>query len=247
MEKNTRPGGAAGAMEGKGFYIVLFLCAAVIIASAWMLITDVGTNVDDSETVSLDVSDAVVTMLPAGSELYPGSDTPVSVMEESEPISEEEAASDAEEEAESEETSSPVTYVWPIQGAIEVPYSVETLRYDATMADWRTHDGVDIACQLGEEVIAAADGTVVSVTQDDLYGTTIEIDHENGVHSIYANLAAEPPVWEGQSVTMGQTIGSVGDTAIAETNEVPHLHLAMTVDGVKTDPTSILPELLTED
>ncbi len=77
---------------------------------------------------------------------------------------------------------------------------------------------------------------------DPLYGTTVEIDHENGVHSIYANLAADPPVWEGQTVTMGQVIGSVGGTAIAETNEVPHLHLAMTHDGCSADPSDYLPE-----
>ena len=43
-------------------------------------------------------------------------------------------------------------------------------------------------------------------------------------------------VKKGDVVTMGQVIGSVGKTALAETNEVPHLHLAMTVDGMSADP-----------
>lgn len=48
MENNSRPDGKFGSMEGKGFYIVLFLCAAVVIASAWMLIAGAGTDVEDS-------------------------------------------------------------------------------------------------------------------------------------------------------------------------------------------------------
>lgn len=247
MENNERPVGKSGAMEGKGFYIVLFLCAAVIIASAWMLIAGAGTNVEDSETVSVDISDAVVTMLPAGTLTEPALDVPVAAMDDTEPISEEEAAESTEDESTASYAETSVTYVWPVRGSIEVPYSVETLLYDSTMADWRTHDGIDIACQLGDEVIAAADGTVVSVFNDDLYGMTVEIEHADGVRSVYANLAEEPPVWEGETVTMGQVIGSVGGTALGETNEVPHLHLAMSVDGNHADPLSILPEQMAEE
>ena len=155
-------------------------------------------------------------------------------------------ASAAEEESSEEswetDSESVMSYVWPVQGQIETPYAVETLLYDATMADWRTHAGIDIACAAGEQVLAAADGTVVSVENDDLLGTTVVIDHENGVRSIYANLAEEPPVSGDDWVTMGQVIGSVGKTALAETNVVPHLHLAMTVDGSYVDPRELLPD-----
>ena len=66
MENKHGPGASAGSLGGKGFYIVLFLCAAVIGVSAWMLLTDAGTNVDN-ETLenTADVSGAYVTMLPA--------------------------------------------------------------------------------------------------------------------------------------------------------------------------------------
>ncbi|MCD8087734.1 MAG: M23 family metallopeptidase [Oscillospiraceae bacterium] len=241
--KNKKGAGAkAGSLEGKGFYIVLFLCAAVIGVSAWILIANAGTNVEDdtAEAVTVDISDAAVTIIPANSPL--GTENA------------EDAAAEAETEntmsaiAETEDTqtqavmsSGVVSYVWPVSGGIDVPYSIQTLMYDATMADWRTHDGIDIACDLGTQVIATAAGTVVSVENDDLYGTTVEIDHANGLHSIYANLAAEPPVSVGDTVTMGQIIGSVGSTAICETNQVSHLHFAMTSDGLPTDPTAYLP------
>ena len=251
MEKKNGPGDKPWAMEGKGFYIVLFLCAAVIAASAWILLADARTDVEELESTDsvAAISDVVVTMLPAGTPM----DTPAPAEES---FLEEEAASEPQEEtlAEEEEdyaaeptyTETVTTYVWPVQGGVEVPYAMETLLYDATMADWRTHDGVDIACSLGDEVLAAADGLVAGVREDDLYGTVVEIDHQNGVHSIYANLASQPLVSEGDRVTMGQTIGSVGKTALAETNVVPHLHLAMTLDGVRTDPMNYLPERLGE-
>ena len=87
----------------------------------------------------------------------------------------------------------------------------------------------------------AAAGTVVSVTGNDLLGTTVEIDHGNGVHSVYANLAASPTVATGDIVSMGQVIGSVGSTALGETNQVSHLHFAMTESGLSADPTLYLP------
>ena len=239
MDKKTSPGGV-GAMGGKGFYIVLLLCASVIGVSAWILLSGVGTNVEDLEAAqrTVDISEAYVTMIPQGAK-----DEPVII--ETEPAVEAMAEADEpaptaqpEEKPVFSETVS--NYVWPVRGAVEVPYAMETLHYDATMADWRTHDGIDIACTLGDEVIASAGGTVVNVWQDDLYGTVVEIDHANGIHTVYANLASEPPVGEGDVVTMGQTIGSVGKTALAETNEVPHLHFAMTLDGRSVDPLDYL-------
>ncbi len=247
MEKKNGPGDKLWAMEGKGFYIVLFLCAAVIGASAWILLADAGTDVEEVRTADsvAAISDVVVTMLPAGTPMDTPEPAAESLLEED--VSEQEAAAEEEDYAAAPTfTETVTTYVWPVQGGVEVSYAMETLLYDATMADWRTHDGIDIACDLGDEVLAAAGGLVTGVREDDLYGTVVEIDHKNGVHSIYANLASEPLVHEGDTVSIGQTIGSVGRTALAETNVVPHLHFAMTLDGASADPREYLPERLGE-
>lgn len=248
MDKKKGSGGMAGAIAGKGFYIVLFLCAAVIGASAWIL--SAGTNVEETETAmqSVDISDAVVTMLPAGTPMDRDDDAIATMAEQDAVLPEDESAeATSDDEAEGVISEGDTTYVWPVQGTVEVPFAVETLRYDATMADWRTHAGIDIACETGEPVLAASSGTVVSVRSDDLLGTMVEIDHGSGLHSVYANLASEPPVWEGESVATGDVIGSVGATAIAETNVVPHLHFSMTLDGDSIDPVDILPTILVED
>ena len=247
MDKKTGPGSKPGAIVGKGFYIVLFLCAAVIGASAWIL--SAGTHVEDTETAlqSVDISDAVVTMLPAGTPMEENDEVVETMAEQDIEAADDEPTGGMRGDAADTISDSELTFVWPVQGIVEVPYAVETLRYDATMADWRTHAGIDIACENGETVLAAASGRVVSVTDDDLFGTTVEIEHGSGLRSVYANLAAEPPVWEGESVSTGDIIGSVGGTALAESNVVPHLHLSMTQEGRYVDPMDILPAVRTEE
>lgn len=251
MENKHGSGARAGSLGEKGFYIVLFLCAAVIGVSTWMLLTDRGTNVED-ETVeqTVDVSEVYTTMLPAMEPVTPPED--VAAMAEATPEPEtgaetlEQTAAQSEPETQEVFADGAVSYVWPVQGEIQRPYSVQRLLYDSTMADWRTHDGIDIASEQGTPVLAAAGGVVVDVRSEDLLGTVVEIDHRNGIHSIYANLAEEPPVTAGAEVTMGQVIGSVGGTALGEVNQVSHLHFAMRQDGITTDPDLYLPGDWTE-
>lgn len=270
MENKQGSGARAGSLGGKGFYIVLLLCAVVIGISAWIMLTNVGTNVEDETAEDVtDVSGAYVTMLPADNMADPEEDVDVMAeadpMTGTEPAAEDESADTGEAEQQSDEAASDtqtdaqtepaaedvmsdgtISYVWPVKGEVQRPYSIQTLMYDSTMADWRTHDGVDVTCDQGAPVVASAAGLVVDVHNDDLLGTVVEIDHENGVHSVYANLAAEPPVAAGDRVAMGQVIGSVGGTALGEVNQVSHLHFAMTQDGLSADPTAYLASDWTE-
>lgn len=85
-------------------------------------------------------------------------------------------------------------------------------------------------------------GTVEQVCQDDLMGTTVVIDHGDGLQSAYSNLAAVPTVSVGDTVSTGSVIGSVGETALAEHNRAAHLHLEMLRDGVAVDPAQYLPQ-----
>ena len=134
----------------------------------------------------------------------------------------------------------PMAVVSPLQGEVVAAFSVDQLLYDETMDDWRTHDGVDIAAPEGDPVLAACAGTVVSVADDVLMGTTVVLRHDGGYETTYANLQASPPVEEGEPVSAGQVIGAVGSTAAAETAQGPHLHFAVTKDGEAVDPDAFL-------
>ena len=127
----------------------------------------------------------------------------------------------------------------PLDGTTVTVFSVTELMYDETMADWRTHNGIDIQASEGDSVRTAASGTVLSVKDDELMGTTVVLEHDNGYQTTYANLQAKPNVEAGDPVSAGQIIGAVGTTAAAESG-LPHLHFAVTKDGKAVDPNEYL-------
>ena len=261
-------------LGGKGFYIVLFLCIAVIGVSAWLLLfSRFSPLTPDGEGDYVNTMSGTVTPQTPQTPEDPGSaDTDpqpehippedgltsapnepkketgaLTVQDppgktEVTPGQEEPDKSDGDEPAPGAAMSpGDLTFVWPVSGEVTTEYSPRDLIYSRTMGDWRTHDGIDIAARKGTKVLSCANGTVIGVYTDDLYGTTVVIDHGAGVVSTCSNLAGEPTVKEGDAVTMSSVIGSVGSTALGETNEAPHLHFSMTVNGETADPTQYLP------
>lgn len=134
----------------------------------------------------------------------------------------------------------PRLIVSPLNGEVVTVFSVDQLMYNETLADWRTHDGIDISAVQGTTVLAASSGTVSSVTDDPLMGTTVVINHDGGYQTIYSNLQARPNVEAGETVSAGQIIGAVGRTAAAESAQGPHLHFSVTKDGSPVDPNEYL-------
>ena len=90
--------------------------------------------------------------------------------------------------------------------------------------------------------MAAHPGTVLRVFSDDLYGTTVVIDHGNGLVISYANLEQVPTVYEGDQVAAGDVIGSIGETAKCESSQESHLHLSAELNGESVSPLDYLPK-----
>ena len=235
---------------GKGFYIVLFLCIAVIGVSAWSMLagTDKSSAAPVTEIAVANVEDSVVSAaapeIPAQSEpaaltLPEPTASAVKIPEAPVPAAETEIIPPVQPAAETAEERD--YFIRPVAGEIENGYSMTALVFNRTMQDWRTHDGVDITAELGTQVKACANGRVEEIREDDLFGTTVVLSHRDGLMSIYSNLAAMPTVSVGDQVSVGQTIGAVGDTALGEAGEVCHLHFAMSLDGESVDPTEYLP------
>lgn len=134
----------------------------------------------------------------------------------------------------------PRLIVSPLNGEVVTVFSVDQLVYNETLADWRTHDGIDISAVQGTTVLAASSGTVSLVTDDPLMGTTVVINHDGGYQTTYSNLQTRPNVEEGETVSAGQIIGAVGRTAAAESVQGPHLHFSVTKDGSPVDPNEYL-------
>lgn len=130
-------------------------------------------------------------------------------------------------------TSAADLYVFPMGNTLLKPFSAGTPMYSETMKDWRTHDGADFVGENGQEVRALADGTVTEVTSHPLWGGCVTVDHGLGVLSHYYGV--EPSVKKGSTVTVGKAIGVLA-TSPCEAGERDHLHLEITVDGVRVDP-----------
>ena len=244
----NKDGASPGAVEkffaGKGFYIVLFLCAAVIGVSAWTLLSGDRTVDDSLDVYKPTVTAPRATPAPAwDSEPDDAEDViaePPEVVSETPMVQPEVTPAPSTPAATEPADAAPTSWLWPVYGAVETPHSVDALMYDTTMGDWRTHNGLDIAANLGAYVMASAGGTVTDVYDDPLYGTTVVISHGGGYESVYSNLAALPTVETGDTVSAGDTIGAVGDTAICESGEVYHLHYEMSCNGESLDPQEYL-------
>lgn len=123
----------------------------------------------------------------------------------------------------------------PLDGTTVTVFSMTELLYDETMADWRTHEGLDIQAAEGDAVKTAAAGEVLSVTRDELMGTTVSISHSGGYVTRYSSLQENPPISQGQQLKAGDIVGYVG-TAAAEASMGPHLHFAVEQNGTLIDP-----------
>lgn len=128
-------------------------------------------------------------------------------------------------------------FVSPIDNTeIIKDYARDNLVYSETLKEWITHLGVDLKAEKATVVKAAEDGTVKAIKNDPRYGLTIIIQHSKEYQTLYANLLTTEFVSEGEKVKKGQTIGTVGDTAIYEIVDDPHLHFELIKHGVNQNP-----------
>jgi murein DD-endopeptidase MepM/ murein hydrolase activator NlpD len=131
--------------------------------------------------------------------------------------------------------------VLPVIGDVSFDYAMDRLVYSKTLEDWRTHSGIDLAADRGTNVKAAADGFISEVKNDPRFGITVIIDHQNGLKTVYANLASDEVVVPNQKVKEGDVIGAIGNTALFESAEQPHLHFEVLMDNRPVDPKEYLP------
>ena len=208
---------------GKGYYIALVLCATAIGITGYLYYRNTGSTMEPT-TPSGDIS----VMNPTGDVQHsgnkptlPGSD----ILEGPQPT-------DAPKQ--------PMKTAAPVQGQTLMDYCMDCLGYNPTTRDWRTHDGMDIAAEAGTAVLAAADGTVYTVYEDETMGTTVVLRHDDGYVTTYASLDKTVSVAPGDSVQLGQQIGRVGSTALLESAMAEHVHFSVTRNGDTIDPEDFL-------
>lgn len=151
-------------------------------------------------------------------------------------VAEEPKIEEAEPTAPKVEEAKVLEFAYPVDGEISKEYAMENLLFSETLQEWTIHPGIDIKCERATVVKAAEDGTIFAIKNDPRYGTTIIVDHRDGYKTIYSNLLTTEFVTEKEKVVKGQSLGTVGNSAVFEIADEAHLHFEMTKDEVYINP-----------
>ena len=218
--------------QGKGYYIALILCAVAIGITSYVYYSNTKQEAEvlteESEFIPVGTMAAVDVPVLA----------PQVVPETTRPADQEPSAT--QPSAVPPKEKNVLKPQSPVSGQEIYGYSMEALSYNDTTRDWRVHNGVDLAAQEGAPVCAAADGTVYTTYEDEVLGHTVVIRHEGGYTTRYSSLADNIPVSAGDAVTMGQTIGYAGCTAMVETAMGSHVHFSVSCRDIPMDPADFL-------
>lgn len=132
-------------------------------------------------------------------------------------------------------TEEKVIFNAPVKGKIIESFSGDDLVYNEALKDWRAHSGVDFSAEIGEQVLCSANGVVEDVFDSNM-GRCVVINHQNGFKTMYANLNEDTKVSKGEEVSQGDVIGAVGDTALGDSTNEPHLHFEISENEEVLDP-----------
>ncbi len=99
---------------------------------------------------------------------------------------------------------------------------------------------IDLYGRDGEPIRAARGGTVTYAGGNPCcsYGYYVEVDHGDGMRTLYAHFNSPPPVRIGQTVSQGQVVGYAGTTGYSTGT---HLHFEIRRSGAPLNPLSFLP------
>lgn len=146
-------------------------------------------------------------------------------------------------EEETAEETVPVTvveddsYIMPVSGGKMIAEFTDTaLVFQQTYGDYRTHLGIDIEAAENTPVVSVRDGIVIKSETDYEEGYVVEIEHKDGIVSVYKNLTTNEMAPVGKVVSKGETIGAVGTSGIFEGHLPPHLHFEILEDNVEMNP-----------
>jgi murein DD-endopeptidase MepM/ murein hydrolase activator NlpD len=139
----------------------------------------------------------------------------------------------------------PVAFSVPVAGSewtVLKDADMETLQRNATLKRWELHPSYDIGADPGTAVVAAYGGRVTQVSTGNIFtGTQITIEHDNGLKTVYGSLD-NVAVNEGDLVTKGQRIATVGSTAGQETYGTDYVRFEAYKNNVQINPNEYVAE-----
>ena len=230
MEKKTSK--ARNFLKKNVYYIIMAICLLAIAAMITVTVL-IGNGViagsdnlnQSNDTPAIQTGDQNIDKTEPQKTDTPKEEKPTETPKEDKPTEK-----PVEEQPTAIVFATPVDNVNIVQG-----YSMDALVWNATLKHYAVHNGIDFGGTDGDNVMAAYDGVVDSVTYDVLNGNTVTIKHKNDITTVYSSLN-EPTVAVGQTVKKGDVIGTMGTTATAEYSLGAHVHFTVMEKGNVIDP-----------
>jgi murein DD-endopeptidase MepM/ murein hydrolase activator NlpD len=124
----------------------------------------------------------------------------------------------------------------PLNGfAVNSPFGLRKMPWEE---GGRLHEGVDIAAPAGAPIRVTLAGTVLRTGVDGGYGRFVEVDHGNGLTSLYAHLGRTAPgVKAGMVLPAGSVVAYVGSSG---RSTGAHLHFEIRQDGRPLNPAAFM-------
>lgn len=133
-----------------------------------------------------------------------------------------------------------IVFDMPTSGSIIKEYVGASVIYNQTLGVYQGHKAIDFGGDAGAEVFACYNGVVESITTSKLDGTTIVVDHLNGLKSSYNSVDVAENIEVGLVVEKGDVIGYIAQNNKKEYLDGPHLHFEVFENDVKIDPNKYL-------
>ena len=133
-----------------------------------------------------------------------------------------------------------IVFDMPVNGTIIKEYVSAGVVYNQTLGVYTGHKAIDFSAEEGTSVVACYDGTIESITSGKLEGTTVIIDHGNGLKSVYNSIEVSEDLKAGDLIKRGGLLGTVSTNNRKEFKDGAHLHFEVLENGVKVDPQKYL-------
>ncbi len=134
-----------------------------------------------------------------------------------------------------------IVFIIPVEnGSILKEFTETTVVWNQTLGMYCGHMGIDIKGEENAKVLSAYDGKIKSITTSYLEGTTVVVDHSNGLESVYNSLEVNENLEVGDTVSQGDELGVISTNNRQEYKDGAHLHFEVKENGKVISPNKYL-------
>lgn len=130
-----------------------------------------------------------------------------------------------------------IAFVLPVEnGEVMKEYTAASVVYNKTLGVYTGHMALDIGGAENAKVFAAYDGTIESIVTTYLEGTSVTVNHGNGLKTVYNSIEVADGMDVGRVLSKGEVIGTISTNNRQEYKDGPHLHFEVWENGSKISP-----------